>query len=80
MALIERLMRAMIQHTRDTGLRLDIAHLELHVHSADLSEYHRTLDPFRFHEADKVVGIRIVENRDVAIGHPELRSTWRWVL
>lgn len=84
---MNELLRRMHQILRDyrtqTGLELNTDWLELHIHpddwadallSPDAYNQYRTLAPNDLH------GVPVIQDAEVSIGKPELRSTWKAVI
>lgn len=79
--LLQRLLHGFSAHARHTGIQMTRDNFEVHVHPIDWMDFLRETDALRFRigESD-LVGLPVVQNVDVAVGYPEIRSTWRYVL
>lgn len=85
MGLQSAVATAFVLYRQQTNLDPNPEYLKIHIHPDDLAEVRKTAEKIYFnldgYIADKgLLGIPLVMDPEVETGHPEVRSSWKWVL
>lgn len=76
---------ALDSYQRDARMSPSPEHLEIRLHPEDMADVIKTCDALWMHtgwliEGGAILGIPMKEDPKVDLGHPEIVSTWKWVL